>query len=62
MRAHVQAVSEPAALVAGDRAVLHDLVFDEYCLAGQTMTLATEVLTWCPWWPAATAQARALVR
>ena len=49
MRAHVQAVSEPAALVAADRAVLYDLVFDEYCLAGQGMTLSAEVLTWCPW-------------
>ena len=49
MRAHVQAVSEPVALVAADRAVLYDLVFDEYCLAGQGMTLSAEVLTWCPW-------------
>jgi hypothetical protein len=49
MRRHVQAISEPAALVASDRAVLYDLVFDEYCLAAQGTALAAEVLLYCPW-------------
>jgi hypothetical protein len=49
MRTHVQAISEPAALVASDRAVLYDLVFDEYCLAAQDTALAAEVLHYCPW-------------
>ncbi len=49
MRTHVQAITEPAALVASDRAVLYDVVFDEYCLAAQGTTLATEVLMFCPW-------------
>jgi hypothetical protein len=49
MRTHVQVISEPAALVAGDRAVLYDLVFDEYCLAGEGTALGAEVLVYCPW-------------
>ena len=48
MRAHVQAVSEPAALVAGDRAVLYDLVFDEYCLVREG-GLDAAPISHCPW-------------
>lgn len=47
MRTHVQATSEPAALVAADRAVLYDVVFDEYSLAGGGRQGA-EVLAYCP--------------
>lgn len=53
MRAHVQATAEPAALVAADRAVLYDMVFDEYSLAG-TGSQCGDVLAYCPWCGAAT--------
>jgi len=53
MRAHVQATTEPAALVAADRAVLYDMVFDEYSLAGAG-SLGCDVLAYCPWCGAAT--------
>ncbi|HEX6424874.1 MAG TPA: hypothetical protein VFZ79_15430 [Acidimicrobiales bacterium] len=48
MRTHVQATAEPAALVAADRAVLYDVVFDEYSLAG-TGAQCGDVLAYCPW-------------
>lgn len=49
MRTNVRPVTEPPVLVASDRPVVYDLVFDEYCLANPGETIVVELIAFCPW-------------